>query len=277
MWCLTGTPIQNSLEDLGSLIRFLRIPYLDTTNFRGHILRPVEKGQEIGFANLRTLLRSICLRRTKEILHFAGPSKVLREITLTPDEKCAYSRILEDTNVEVEKAVCEGRHQDARRQVFKVILKLRRLFAYGTFYRPWEASNSQEEIFALLQESNTASCTTCSRDVTSIDDSSHPAFGAITQCLHLLCADCYARYREDLKQADVSTSNKKRTTKCICPICGQNVTSKCGKTRNPATQPNDMDIDLLDNGHSAKLSCILGDISQHYENDKMRVSPTKRR
>ncbi|CEN61887.1 hypothetical protein ASPCAL08534 [Aspergillus calidoustus] len=268
-WCLTGTPIQNSLEDLGSLIRFLRIPHLDTTKFREHILRPAEKGQEIGFANLRTLLRSICLRRTKEVLHFAEPSKVLREITLTPDEKCAYSRIVEDTNMEVEKAVCEGRHQDARRQVFKVILKLRRLCAYGTFYRPQEASNSQEELFALLQQSNTANCTTCSCDVASIDDSSHPAFGAFTQCLHLLCADCNARYNEDMKQADVLTSNKKRRTKFICPICGQNVTAKGGKGGDPATQPNDMDIDMIDNGYSAKLSCLLDDISQHYVNDKM--------
>ena len=36
-WCLTGTRVQNKVEDLGSLVSFLRIPQLDTAAaFRKH-------------------------------------------------------------------------------------------------------------------------------------------------------------------------------------------------------------------------------------------------
>lgn len=44
-WCLTATPIQNKLEELFSLIYFLRIrPYCDWTTFRDEIVRPMKNG-----------------------------------------------------------------------------------------------------------------------------------------------------------------------------------------------------------------------------------------
>ncbi|KAL1967714.1 hypothetical protein VTN77DRAFT_2971 [Rasamsonia byssochlamydoides] len=93
-WCLTGTPIQNGLDDLGALIQFLRVPLLDNrSSFRNHIVRLIESGKAIGFTNLRALLKSICLRRTKALLHLSEPEIVEYVLELSPEEDEQYRRI----------------------------------------------------------------------------------------------------------------------------------------------------------------------------------------
>jgi SNF2 family DNA or RNA helicase len=68
-WCLTGTPVQNSLEDIAALLSFIRAPPLDDiADFRKYIVAPLTKGSENGVKNLRQLLDSVRLRRTKQLL-----------------------------------------------------------------------------------------------------------------------------------------------------------------------------------------------------------------
>lgn len=69
-WCLTGTPIQNRVEELYSLIRFLRIPpFSDLATFKQSISIPIQEGNiELALGRLKTLLLAIMLRRTKQIL-----------------------------------------------------------------------------------------------------------------------------------------------------------------------------------------------------------------
>ncbi|KAG0307937.1 hypothetical protein BGZ98_009395 [Dissophora globulifera] len=67
-WCLTGTPIQNNVDELFSLIRFLGIkPYCDWDEFRDKISSPMKKTLQYGPAmqRVQALLKAVCLRRTK--------------------------------------------------------------------------------------------------------------------------------------------------------------------------------------------------------------------
>jgi SNF2 family DNA or RNA helicase len=85
-WCLTGTPMQNNLDELQSLIHFLRVqPYDDLAEWRAHIDLPMKKGQgHIAIRRLHSLLRCFMKRRTKDVLKeegalVAGGKKALEE------------------------------------------------------------------------------------------------------------------------------------------------------------------------------------------------------
>ncbi|CAI5759664.1 unnamed protein product [Candida verbasci] len=76
-FCLSGTPMQNNLDELYPLLRFLRIkPYSDEEKFRYDIILPTRSNSDQydewdakqSFRKLRALLASILLRRTKDSL-----------------------------------------------------------------------------------------------------------------------------------------------------------------------------------------------------------------
>ncbi|EED18197.1 SNF2 family helicase, putative [Talaromyces stipitatus ATCC 10500] len=68
-WSLTGTPIINSLKDLYSQIRFLRLSggLEDLAMFNSVLIRPLKDGDPMGAAILQALMGAICLRRRKDM------------------------------------------------------------------------------------------------------------------------------------------------------------------------------------------------------------------
>ncbi|XXG95731.1 hypothetical protein Hte_002001 [Hypoxylon texense] len=73
-WCLSGTPMQNNLDELQSLVKFLRIkPYDDLREWKEHFDIPMKNGKgDVAMRRLHSLLQCFMKRRTKDILKEAG-------------------------------------------------------------------------------------------------------------------------------------------------------------------------------------------------------------
>lgn len=65
---MTSTPIQNKVEELYSLFKFLKIrPLNEWDTFKRQIANPIKSGQtKVAMKRLHVVLKSIMLRRTKD-------------------------------------------------------------------------------------------------------------------------------------------------------------------------------------------------------------------
>jgi SNF2 family DNA or RNA helicase len=73
-WCLTGTPMQNNLDELQSLIKFLRIkPYCELHSWKDSIMNPMKNGRgNLAMRRLQVFLKTFMKRRTKDVLKKEG-------------------------------------------------------------------------------------------------------------------------------------------------------------------------------------------------------------
>ncbi|KAG9575389.1 hypothetical protein KCV04_g24257, partial [Aureobasidium melanogenum] len=73
-WCLTGTPMQNNLDELQSLICFLQIkPYNNLATWKEQITIPMKNGKgNYAIKRIQYFLKGFMKRRTKDILKEDG-------------------------------------------------------------------------------------------------------------------------------------------------------------------------------------------------------------
>ncbi len=93
-WCLTGTPVQNSLDDLFSLTEFLGFyPVENRLNARRWILDPLGARDDSSVNNLRLIVKSAMLRRFRDSQRKGRRLEHEVKVILSPAERELYKSI----------------------------------------------------------------------------------------------------------------------------------------------------------------------------------------
>lgn len=128
---LTGTPLENGVQELWSIFDFLMPGFLgDQRAFRTRFEQPIQKQQDAGALNeLRAKIRPFVLRRTKASQLSELPPKIeqVNECLLTPEQLVVYARTLESVRDDVFRAVESKGFKGSRIEILAALTRLRRI------------------------------------------------------------------------------------------------------------------------------------------------------
>ena len=160
---LSGTPIENSVTDLWSIMDFLMPGYLgDHKSFHEQYELPIVHGGEEGGvaqAKLRRKLHPFLLRRLKKHVAKDLPPKIERiaPCKLTADQLMVYKQVLNDTRDRIEQMVEKRGFNQSRMEILKTLLRLRQTCNHIDLLKmegikAKEPSGKMDLFFSLLQE-----------------------------------------------------------------------------------------------------------------------------
>ncbi|XP_076946038.1 DNA repair protein RAD5A-like [Bidens hawaiensis] len=274
-WCLTGTPIQNKLEDLFSLLRFLGIePWGSWSWWNKLIQKPFEDGDERGLSMVQNILRPIMLRRTKFSTDKEGrPILVLPPAEMkviyceqTETEKDFYDALFKRSKVKFDQFVEQGRVLHNYASILELLLRLRQCCDHpflvmsrgdtqefsdlGKLAKRFLKGGKEtmeegkempskayiQEVVKGLQKGEEGECPIC---LEAFEDA------VLTPCAHRLCRECLL-------------SSWRNSNSGLCPVCRKTVSKQ-----ELITAPTDsrFRVDIEKNWvESSKVSALLRDL-----------------
>ncbi|KAG9459025.1 hypothetical protein H6P81_003533 [Aristolochia fimbriata] len=275
-WCLTGTPIQNNLEDIYSLLRFLRIePWGNWALWQKLIQKPFEEGDERGLKLVQSILKRIMLRRTKFSTDRQGrpilvlPPADLKVIycELTESERDFYEALFKRSKVKFDQFVAQGRVLHNYASILELLLRLRqccdhpflvmsrgdtqefsdldklakRFLKGGEVTAPGELTDAPsrayvQQVVEEIRKGENGECPIC---LEAFEDA------VLTPCAHRLCRECLL-------------GSWRSASSGLCPVCRKLINRQELFT---APAESRFQVDIENNWvESSKVSALLGEL-----------------
>lgn len=195
-WCLTGTPIQNRLEDVGSLLSFLRTPQLENKSvFQKYVMLPFEEDREEACRKFAFLLDCICLRRPQTLLYLPKILETVHYIDPSSAEQEQYQKAMRIMSRMLQRKAGEGPGKRSTFGLFQAQLQLRLLCNHGTFQKEITGTiardtqaESEDVMYSLGRQADTA-CLSCGIQI-SIFGATERSGNMQFRCGHRICQQC---------------------------------------------------------------------------------------
>lgn len=160
---LTGTPVENTVTDLWSIMDFLMPGYLGShATFRERYEQPISRGGpegETAQIKLRRKVHPFMLRRLKVDVAKDLPPKIERVASceLTADQKAVYSELLRTSRRRIEGLMSKQGFNKSRMEILTVLMRLRQVCCHLGLLdlpglNPEYPSAKMELFFELLDE-----------------------------------------------------------------------------------------------------------------------------
>ncbi|KAI8826891.1 SNF2 family N-terminal domain-containing protein [Fimicolochytrium jonesii] len=239
-WCLTGTPIQNKVEDLFSLFRFLGLEPFNVWKSFGAVFSKPLKSRNLeasrAASRLQTVMKLITLRRTKTqkvdgkpILTLPPKRQHVYTLSLDPEEQKVYDEVFDKCRNVFQSMMKTGTVFRHYAFLLEMLLRMRQVVCHVGLLRDWkrfdelddyvqENANQQPltaeraaHLLSLLKDSGDDGCSICSSQVEGTGEKTV----VVSQCGHMFCNECVRGVLENENES------------VICPLC-QTELRKCG-------------------------------------------------
>ena len=265
-WCITGTPIQNSLDDYGSLLAFLGVPpFTAKSAFDYWITSPVEKKMQGSFERLRALIRATCLRRTKTLIttELDLPKRVesTEIVDLHHSDRELYKFFKNQTSMIASgmlSVTARDKENSKAKNILSLLNVLRLICNHGMQLLPpfakesWQTRESSS--FDSYATCNwTMKCCICSAELDQPRTATPDAMDL--QCGHFMCSPCA------LKNSNIADEEGAK-----CPACESDRKSNVQTAGKAFVRP------------SAKVEALLKNLwsEQNRESPANQQHPIKR-
>lgn len=152
---LSGTPLENRLEELWSLMHFTNPGLLGARRqFEEKVARPIMDGQKGAAEGLRRRIRPFVLRRLKREVAPELPPRTesVMHVTLDERERSVYDSVMAATRAEVVALLNEG---GSVLKALEALLRLRQAACHAALV-PGQRANTSSKVQTLVEALGTA-------------------------------------------------------------------------------------------------------------------------
>uniref|UniRef100_A0A7N0TJC4 Helicase-like transcription factor CHR28 n=1 Tax=Kalanchoe fedtschenkoi TaxID=63787 RepID=A0A7N0TJC4_KALFE len=206
-WCLSGTPIQNAIDDLYSYFRFLKYePYSIYKSFCSSIKVPIQRSPAKGYKKLQAVLKTVMLRRTKgtildgePIINLPPKTIELRKVEFSKEERDFYSKLEADSRAQFAVYAAAGTVKQNYVNILLMLLRLRQacdhpyLVKKCAFSSVWRSSVDDAKKVPFEKRTSLVNCLEGSLALCGICNDV-PEDAVISVCGHVFCNQCICEH-----------------------------------------------------------------------------------